>query len=57
MVTAPNYKRSHMHQAINRKNAPDPITFYGGKLEKAKEKKTQILKPLPFKMLAKQQNG
>ena len=29
-----------MHPPINRENAPDPITSYGGKLEKAKEKNT-----------------
>ena len=38
MVTSPNHRRSHMHPAINRENAPDPITSYGGKLKKAKEK-------------------
>ena len=41
MVTSPNHRRAHMHPAINRENAPDPITsFDGGKLEKAKEKNT-----------------
>ena len=36
MVTPPNYRLSHMHPAINRENAPDPITSYGGKFERAR---------------------